>query len=155
VKFMLGAASESNLQGVDPGLVKCVRRAIATTAVDFSVFEGLRSRERQAKLFAEGASRTMDSYHLTGHAVDLVPYVGGRLQWQMPLCIQVAIAMREAAAHFGVPVTWGAVWDRELFLLDARELADEIDAYVARYRIKNGRNRHPLIDGPHFQVERT
>jgi peptidoglycan L-alanyl-D-glutamate endopeptidase CwlK len=152
--FFLGQKSEETLIGVDPRIVQCARRAIATTSVDFSVFEGLRSKERQEMLFREGASRRLDSYHLTGHALDLVPFVAGRLQWQMPLCIQVAISMREAAVHFGVPITWGAVWDRELSQLDPRELDDEIEAYVARYRIKHGPKRRPLIDGPHFQVER-
>ena len=152
--FLLGERSESNLRGVDANLVRCVRRAIATTAVDFSVFEGVRSRERQAKLFADGASRTLDSYHLTGHAVDLVPYVGGRLQWQMPLCIQVAIAMREAAEAFSVAVTWGAVWDRPLVQLNPTAMGLAIENYVARYKITHGPRAQPLIDGPHFQVVR-
>lgn len=154
MKFMLGRTSEANLQGVDPRLVQCVRRAIATTSVDFSVFEGVRSRERQAKLFAEGASRTLDSYHLTGHAVDLVPYLDKRLQWQQPLCNQIAVAMREAALHFGVSVTWGAVWDRDLGSLNPAELDLAIENYVARYKAARGPKAVPLIDGPHFQVQR-
>lgn len=153
MRFMLGQTSEANLQGVDPDLVRCVRRAIATTSVDFTVFEGLRSKERQSQLYANGVSRTLNSRHLTGDAVDLVPYIGGRAQWQMPGCIQIAIAMREAALEFDVRITWGAVWDRELSQLDPRDLGDEIDSYVSRYRIKNGPKRNPLIDAPHFQVE--
>lgn len=154
MRFSLGTKSEENLVGVDPRLVRCVRRAIATTSDDFSVFEGMRSLERQRALVASGASRTLDSYHLTGHAVDLVPFVGGRVQWQMPVCIQVAIAMRDAANTFDVPITWGAVWDRKLKDLDPTDMAEEIDDYVARYRLKHGPKAKPLIDGPHFQVER-
>ncbi len=154
MRFLLGATSEANLQGIDPGLVRCVRRAIATTSVDFTVFEGVRSRERQEKLFKEGVSRTRDSYHLTGHAVDLVPYIGGRVQWQMPGCIQVAIAMREAAVAFDVPVVWGAVWDRMLAELNPGELDLAIENYVARYKAGRGPKAQPLIDAPHFQVRR-
>lgn len=152
--FMLGSKSEANLEGVDPRLVQCVRRAIATTSVDFSVFEGIRSAERQARLFAEGASRTLDSYHLTGQAVDLVPFVDGRLQWQQTLCNQVAIAMREAAVHFGVSVTWGAVWDRDLGSLNPTDLSGAIENYVTRFKSSRGPKAYPLIDGPHFQVQR-
>ena len=94
-------------------------------------------------------------YHLTGHAVDLVPYVGGRLQWQQPLCNQVAIAMREAALHFNVSVVWGAVWDRELGSLNPAELELAIENYVARYKAARGPKASPLIDGPHFQVRRS
>lgn len=154
MRFTLGRTSEENLEGIDPGLVRCVRRAIATTSVDFQVFEGLRSKERQARLYADGVSRTLDSYHLTGHAVDLVPWIGGRVQWQMPACIQVAIAMREASVAFDVPVIWGAVWDEHLQDLDPTNLEGEIDRYVARYRAARGPKARPLIDAPHFQVPR-
>lgn len=148
--FRLGAKSEDNLIGVDERLVRCVRRAIVVTTVDFGVFEGLRDVERQRKLVADGVSRTMNSKHLTGHAVDLVPYIGGRLQWQMPACIQVAIAMREAATAFGVTLTWGACWDRRISELDPRQMDDEVEEYAARFRLHA--KRHPLIDGPHFEV---
>ena len=154
MRYHLSTKSEENLSGVDPHLAKCVRRAIVTTSEDFGVFEGMRTLERQRKLVASGASRTLDSYHLTGHAVDLVPYVDGRLQWQMPLCIQVAIAMRDAAVTFGVPITWGAVWDRKLQDLDPTDMAEAIDDYAARYHLKHGYKSRPLIDGPHFQVAR-
>jgi len=49
-----------------------VERAIQITTQDFRIQEGLRTTERQAKLVARGASRTMHSRHLTGPAVDLV-----------------------------------------------------------------------------------
>jgi peptidoglycan L-alanyl-D-glutamate endopeptidase CwlK len=160
--FMLSQASEEHLKGIDPRLERCVRRAIATTSVDFVVFEGLRSLERQQELFRNGASRTLDSYHLTGHAVDLVPFLGGRAQWQQPLCNQVAIAMREAAVAFDVPLTWGAVWDKPLRSLDPTRMQTEIENYIERYRVSHPPIRtqgevhapHPLIDGPHFQVAR-
>jgi peptidoglycan L-alanyl-D-glutamate endopeptidase CwlK len=150
--FFLGNSSEEKLQGVDPQLVRCVRRAICTTEVDFTVFEGMRSLERQRELVAKGVSRTLNSYHLTGHAVDLVPWVAGRAQWQAPACIKVAMAMREAALHFGIGLTWGAVWDRALASLPVG-LDDAIDAYVARFRAATGRK--PLVDMPHFQIDRA
>jgi len=142
------------LTGLDAGLVKCVRRAIATSSVDFTVFEGLRTLARQKALLAQGVTRTLDSYHMTGHAADLVPWIAGRAQWQAPACIQVAIAMREAALHFGVDVTWGSVWDRPLSTLDPAQLVHEIELYVARYSKTHGAQARPLIDYPHFQVPR-
>lgn len=150
--YHLGQKSEENLQGVRPGIVKCVRRAIVLTTVDFSVFEGVRARARQLQLYRSGASRTLNSRHLTGDAVDLVPYVEGRLQWQLPLCQQVAIAMREASLEFGVRLRWGAVWDRELSELDPVRLDREINAYIRRYQAARNDDAHPLIDGPHFEA---
>lgn len=152
--FHLGQRSEANLEGVHPDLVRCVRRAIATTSVDFTVFEGLRTIERQRELVREGVSRTLDSYHLTGHAVDLVPWIAGSLRWQLPACVQIAAAMRQAADAFDVPIVWGCVWDRDLSELDPTDLDGEIEAYVARWRARHPGARRPLVDGPHFQVAR-
>jgi peptidoglycan L-alanyl-D-glutamate endopeptidase CwlK len=41
----------------------------------------LRTRERHAALVARGASRTMRSRHLAGHAVDLVALGGSEISW--------------------------------------------------------------------------
>lgn len=108
--FKLGAVSEKNLVGVHPDLVKVVRRAIEITAVDFRVIEGLRSLERQRQLVAKGASQTMRSRHLTGHAVDLAAMVGGSIRWDWPLYDRIAVAMKQAAEDVGVPIEWGGRW---------------------------------------------
>lgn len=156
--YRLGQVSLSRLQEVQVDLARCVRRAIEITEQDFSVFEGLRTLDRQRELVAKGASRTLDSYHLAdkygqSHAVDLVPFIGGRVQWQDGPCLEVAKAMRQAAKQFMVPVMWGGVWDIPLVKLDADDLEGEIESYVARFRKDFG--RRPLIDRPHFQVPRT
>lgn len=149
--FKLGAQSERNLEGVHQDICRVVRLAITLSEQDFSVFEGLRTLERQKKLLASGASRTLDSYHLTGDAVDLVPYVDGRVKWQMPLCNKVARAVRQAALELGVSMTWGRVWDRRIADLDPENLEGSRAAYVARYQRLNGPRKFPLDDGPHFQ----
>lgn len=167
VAYRLGLKSEETLVGVDHGLALCARRAITTTLQDFAVFEGLRDIERQRQLVASGASRTLDSYHLPddkgiGHAVDLVPYVAGRLQWQMPLCLMVAVAMQAASLVLEVPLVWGGVWDRKLHELDPQNLGHEIALYTARYQrahppvVVGGKLKpfYPLVDGPHFQTVR-
>lgn len=64
-KFIFGKASESNLIGVHPDLVKVVRRALEITPIDFKVIEGCRTVERQRELVKDGASQTMNSRHLT------------------------------------------------------------------------------------------
>jgi peptidoglycan L-alanyl-D-glutamate endopeptidase CwlK len=74
MSFSLGAKSRENLKGVHADLIKVVEKAITTTTQDFTVGEGVRSLERQKRLVASGASRTMNSRHLTGHAVDLHPH---------------------------------------------------------------------------------
>lgn len=156
--YRLGTVSSSRLLEVQVDLARAVRRAIELTEQDFQVFEGIRTIDRQRELVAAGASRTLDSYHLPdkygqSHAVDLVPFIAGRVQWQDGPCLTVARAMHRAARQFMVPITWGAVWDLPLAQLNVDDLEGEIDAYVARHLKDHGRK--PLVDRPHYQVPRT
>lgn len=154
--YRLGTLSSSRLIDVQVDLARCVRRAIEITEQDFQVFEGLRDIERQRELVAKGASRTLDSYHLAdkhgqSHAVDLVPFIAGRVQWQDGPCLAVARAMHRAAKMTQVPVTWGGTWGL-LTELDADDLAGAVHAHVLAFKADRG--RLPLIDLPHFQVPR-
>ena len=110
--FALGPRSLDRLHGVHPDLVKVVKRAIEITPIDFTVLEGLRTVERQKQLVAQGASKTMKSRHITGHAVDLAPVVGGEVRWDWPLYKQLAVTIKRAAKEVGVTVEWGGDWLR-------------------------------------------
>ena len=83
--FVLGSKSLARLNGVHPDLVKVVKAAIKLSEVDFTVLEGLRTLTRQKQLFAAGATKTLNSRHLTGHAVDLGALIGGTVRWDFPL----------------------------------------------------------------------
>lgn len=108
--FKLSAKSLSRLEGVHPDLVKVVHRAIQNSNVDFAVLEGLRTPERQQQLVKSGASLTLKSRHLTGHAVDLGAIVGGQVRWDWPLYYKIAETMKDAARDLKVPITWGGDW---------------------------------------------
>ena len=108
--FKLGKVSISRLNGVHPDLVKVVQRAIELTEIDFTVTEGLRDIERQKKLLAAGASKTLKSRHLTGHAVDLAALIGNRISWDWPLYDKLAKAMKAASAELNIPIEWGGDW---------------------------------------------
>ena len=110
--FKLSQRSLDRLRGVHPDLVKVVQKAIELSTIDFMVVEGLRTRDRQAELLKAGASQTMNSRHLTGHAVDLAPIVGGQLRWDFPLFDPIGKAMKEAAAFYSVKIIWGGDWKR-------------------------------------------
>ena len=125
----LNTRSERNLQGVHDDLVRVVRRAaeIISTRHDtlgFVVTEGVRNQDRQTQLVKVGASRTMSSRHLTGHAVDLAATVAGSVRWDWPLYHQLAAAMKQAAQELGVAMVWGGDWksfkDGPHFELDRR-----------------------------------
>ena len=108
--FKLGKRSIERLQGVHPDLVRVVERAIDLTPVDFTVLESLRSPERQQTLVASGASQTLNSRHITGHAVDLGAWVDNQVDWSWPLYAKIANAMKAAANELGVSIVWGGDW---------------------------------------------
>lgn len=123
--YKLSQRSRDRLKGVHADLVRVVELAITLTDTDFMVLEGLRTPERQAELVKAGASMTLNSRHLTGHAVDLGAVVGGKLRWDWPLYPRLAKAMRDAAGRLSVPLTWGGDWtslrDGPHFELDRRK----------------------------------
>ena len=151
----LGVRSRIELIGVHPRLAAVVRRAIEITEQDFAVIDGLRNLDEQREMVRRGASRTLASKHLSqadgyGHAVDLVPVVGGVARWEWPLIFPVARAMHDAATEANVPITWGGCWDRAFLSLSRPALELEMDHYAARHRLRTG--RPAFLDGPHYQL---
>jgi len=105
------ARSLKNLNGVHPDLRRVIDRALQDSELDFVVIEGLRTKERQKQLVASGASKTMNSRHLTGHAVDLVPIgPNGKAAFDWPLYDKLAPAVKAAAEKEGVALDWGGDW---------------------------------------------
>lgn len=110
MSIVLGQRSLSRLEGVHPDMVRVVKKAAALSSLDFTVLEGLRTEARQKQLMDLGATKTMNSRHLTGHAVDLAPMVGGTVRWDWPLYHQLAVIVKEAAKAENVPIQWGGDW---------------------------------------------
>lgn len=106
----LDARSLKRLEGVHDDLVKVVKLASDLSPNVFIVTEGLRTLERQKQLLAAGASQTLRSRHLTGHAVDLAVKVGDEVRWDWPLYRDLAVIMKDAANQLGVPLEWGGDW---------------------------------------------
>ena len=125
---MLNDRSQQRLQGVHPKLQAVIRLAATMPIpgeVGFIVTEGLRTVKRQEQLVAAGASRTMNSLHLTGHAVDVAATVGGEVRWDWPLYTELAKVIKAAAQQLGVRVVWGGDWpyfrDGPHFQIDPKE----------------------------------
>lgn len=106
----LSSRDRQRLIGVHPDLIRVVELAAQRTPLPFCVLEGVRTAKRQALLVAAGASKTLKSRHLTGHAVDLAALVGGKVRWDWPLYGVLAAAMKAAAETAGVGLEWGGDW---------------------------------------------
>ena len=150
--FKLSKRSLDRLDGVDEQLVGVVNRAIRITKVDFGVICGLRTVAEQEALVASGASQTMKSKHIDGHAVDLMAYVGSRASWELSLYDDIADAMAESALSLGVRLRWGAAWtvpDIALWFADGKTMEAAMNSYIDTRR---SQGRRPFIDGPHFEL---
>ena len=108
MSYKLGTRSLQSLSGVHPDMVAVVKRAIEITGVDFTVIEGIRNINRQRELFKAGKSTTMNSRHITGHAVDMVPWP---VDWEDLERFEVmSEAMKTAAEELEIPIVWGGDW---------------------------------------------
>jgi peptidoglycan L-alanyl-D-glutamate endopeptidase CwlK len=126
-------------------MVRLAERALSLSKVDFVVTEGLRTVERQRELVDAGASRTMNSRHITGHAIDVVAWVGG-VRWDFGLYLQIAAAFRDASKVEGVPVRWGGAWQ---ILTPNRDPARMVQEYTEQTKQAG---RKPFIDAGHMEL---
>ena len=145
---ILGQVSLKNLFGVNPKLVKLVEAAIIISPIDFRVTEGLRTLSRQKHLVSIGASQTLDSRHLTGDAVDLVPWDGGP-RWEWPLIYRMAAHIRRIALNQDLAIRWGACWDVVNFTHTVKSPEELVQSYITRQKAKG---RKAFLDGPHFEL---
>jgi len=147
--YKLSQRSLDRLDGVKPELVDVVKRAIELTTIDFGVVQGLRTEEEQKALVEKGASKTMKSKHLTGDAVDLMAYIGGRGCWELNVYDEIADAMKAAAIELGVSIRWGAAWT----VSDLREWEGTAEEAMNSYvDVRRSQGKRPWIDCPHFEL---
>ena len=123
MSYKLGTRSLQSLSGVHPDMVAVVKKAIEITEVDFTVIEGIRNVSRQRELYKAGKSTTMNSRHITGHAVDMVPWP---VDWEdLERFEAMSEAMKSAAEELDIPIVWGGDWksfyDAPHFELDRKK----------------------------------
>lgn len=108
--FKFSQRSENNLKGVNPDLVKVIHRALEITPVDFIVIEGLRTQARQKEMVATGKSQTMNSRHLSGNAVDIIPV---NTTWKIEEFHPLLKAVKQAADEQGLKLRFGINWKND------------------------------------------
>lgn len=144
------ARSRRELKGVKPELVAMVKHL--SLIYPIVITDGLRTPEEQARYVLQGKSKTLNSKHLTGDAVDILRFDLGRPHWELPLYAEMARTAQIWANANEVRIRWGGSWDclnNQPMALDTEEVMKWVDAYSARCR--KARKR-PLIDGPHFEL---
>lgn len=137
--FKFSARSLANLEGVHPDLLRLADRALDLSYIDFGISEGLRTSERQRELYRMGATWTLNSRHLTGHAIDVFPWFEGRARWDWPFFHEIHHAFERAFLVEDVPFEWGGHWHSnpdgphfqlpwEKYPMSAKDLAWQVGA---------------------------
>jgi peptidoglycan L-alanyl-D-glutamate endopeptidase CwlK len=106
----LSKLSLERLEGVDERLKAIVIECAARCPYPFNVSEGLRTKEQQREYVRQGKSRTMNSKHLTGKAVDLYPLTMNRKQVDWSRFDELADLMQQVASDQGTEIVWGGNW---------------------------------------------
>ena len=134
--FNLSQKSLGRLNGVNERLQRVVKRAIELSKQDFMVLEGVRTRQQCMTNYGKGRTiaqcvakgvpaqyanpkaakvtwlnNPFASKHVSGKAVDLVPYP---VDWNdLKKFDAIAQAMLQAAKELNVSIRWGADWDAD------------------------------------------
>ena len=108
--FSFSKASLNKMNGVNSKLVILMKEAIKNSPYDFKITEGLRTVERQKELVKTGKSKTMNSYHLKGKAVDIAVLIDNKITWDFKYYNEVANHIKEVAKRLGYVITWGGDW---------------------------------------------
>ncbi|EMI10349.1 hypothetical protein F510_1656 [Anoxybacillus gonensis] len=76
-------------------------------SIDILIYETLRTKEQQRYYVASGKSQTMRSYHLVGQALDFVPVVGKKTDWNGYGRPEIQQAIAKAKQ---IGFEWGGDW---------------------------------------------
>ena len=106
----MNARSLMLLAKAHPDLRRLMIEAAKECPVELEISEVMRTLARQASLVKAGASKTMTSRHLTGHAADFYVNVNGKLRWDWPLYVIAATHIKKVATAFDIRIVWGGDW---------------------------------------------
>ena len=136
--FKFSQNSLARLATVHPDMQRVARRAIELSPVDFSITQGKRTLDEQKRLYGKGRTAaqcrakgvpaeyarpqdqvvtwTLNSNHLSGNAIDVAPYINGKLEYddngKLGLWPKIAKAFKDAARELGAPIEWGGDWTK-------------------------------------------
>ncbi|QMV48232.1 endolysin [Proteus phage Vb_PmiP-P59] len=124
----LSNTGKERLSSVNEKLQKVVLKSFEYMPFDITITEGIRTIEKQKEYVNKGVSWTMNSKHITGNAIDMVPYP---IDWKDRARFEkMAIAMFKASEELDIPIRWGGTW------------SNKVDGWI--YNKK--------LDMPHFEL---
>jgi peptidoglycan L-alanyl-D-glutamate endopeptidase CwlK len=110
--FKFSKSSISRLETVDPKLQTLAREVLKLSPIDFAITEGLRTPQRQAQLYRDRKTKTLNSKHLEGKAIDICPIIDNKLNYDSRDDIMfLAGLFYGVASQLNIEIRVGALWD--------------------------------------------
>ena len=117
-KYKYGFGSTAKLITVKPSLQAVCKRALGYEVMDATVIQGVRYQAEQDRYFDLEQSKVKwpNSKHNVlvpgslANAVDIAPYINGKVSWEQVHCLVWAGLMLAAAEEEGVRLRWGGCW---------------------------------------------
>ena len=111
--FEFGKKSRKRLETTEPFVQEIMHEVLSITPYDFGIpeFGGRRTIEQQEQLVKQGKSKTMNSKHLKGEAIDICRYMGGvEYSFERKHILPIADIVKQVAKDKGYKVKWGGDW---------------------------------------------
>jgi peptidoglycan L-alanyl-D-glutamate endopeptidase CwlK len=89
---------------------KIYRDIIVFNRLPIELFEGIRTQERQQWLFDQGYSKTLNSRHFDGSAVDFVYCVDGHWSWDNYTLHYIEFLGKRVMELYPDKLVWGGSW---------------------------------------------
>ena len=122
--------NKNNLKNIHPNLINIIKEASLNCPISFIIIEGVRSVEKQRKLYAQGRSlsgaivtycdgvKKKSNHQLKddgyGYAVDLYPYINGRIlmtESGVPEILKIiAEYIKDISQKLNILINWGGDW---------------------------------------------
>ncbi|GHU27457.1 hypothetical protein FACS1894152_4110 [Bacilli bacterium] len=113
-KFIFGEKSEQLLNTVADELSGLAHNVIKISPIDFAIVEGFRTEEKQKELYDAGKTKTLNSKHCVGRAIDVVPCLNYRPNFEMiNSCCFIVGLFYALAKQNNLKIRVGAIWDGE------------------------------------------
>ncbi len=107
--FKFSKSSLDKLATVDERLQTLANEVLKISPIQFEITEGIRTIKRQKELFKQGKSKTLNSMHLKGLAIDILCSKEGYKQAK-DIFIVIGLFLAKAK-ELNIDIRVGALWD--------------------------------------------
>lgn len=110
-EYHFSITSEQLLNTVHKELNILAHEVLKISPVDFAITEGYRSKERQKYLYENGKTKTLNSKHSELKAIDICPYINGKLDYEARDDLFLIVGLFIAKAkELKINIRTGALW---------------------------------------------